>query len=189
MKKFFSSTLIMKQAKNAALASMIALGIVALPTALWSQQPTVHLEPLNLNGPLPLQKRTAQAVIRDYLESWQSMSTALDQNRADLLDADFVGLAHKELAKSIQQQAALGLHTHYQDVSHDVRIVFYSPDGMSVQLTDDVEYQQQIFASDKSLTTQQAHVHYIVVLTPAELRWRVRIFQAEPQAESKLQTQ
>ena len=189
MKKFSSSTLFLKHAKNAALASFVALATLALPTALWGQQPTVHLEPLNLNGPLPLQKRTAQAVIRDYLESWQSMSTALDQNRADLLDADFVGVAHKELAKSIQQQAALGLHTHYQDTSHDVRIVFYSPDGMSVQLTDDVEYQQQVFASDKSLTTQQARVRYIVVLTPAELRWRVRIFQAEPQVKSQSQTQ
>ncbi len=162
---------------------------LAAPSPLGGQQPTVHIEPLNLNGPLPLQKQTAQAVIRDYLQSWQSFNTAFDQNSAGLLDADFVGVAHDKMVAAIHQQIALGLHTRYQDVAHDLRIVFYSPDGLSVQLIDDVTYQQQVFANDKSLTTQQAHVRYIVVLTPAELRWRVRIFQAEPQAESASQTQ
>jgi len=31
------------------------------------------------------------------------------------------------------------------------------------------------------LATEHVHTRYIVVLTPAELRWRVRIFQASPE--------
>jgi hypothetical protein len=33
----------------------------------------------------------------------------------------------------------------------------------------------------KSLGTQQVTTRYIVVLTPSEVRWRVRIFQAQAQ--------
>jgi hypothetical protein len=36
-----------------------------------------------------------------------------------------------------------------------------------------------VFDHDKQLTTQQVHAHYIVVLTPAEVRWRVRVFQPQ----------
>lgn len=179
MKKFNEMSKILKITKIAALTVSASLAALALPASLLAQQATVHIEPLHLQGPLPLQQQTAKAVIRDYLQSWQSFSTALDQNRPDLLDPDFVGTAHEKLTDAIQQQAALGLHTRYQDASHDLSIVFYSPDGLSVQLIDHVEYQQQVFDHDKLLTTQQVHVRYIVVLTPAELRWRVRIFQSE----------
>jgi len=34
---------------------------------------------------------------------------------------------------------------------------------------------------DKLQTTQQVRARYIVVLTPAEVRWRVRVFQAQPE--------
>ena len=157
----------------------IFLLAVAMPAALFGQQASVHIEPLNLQGPLPLQKQTASAVIRDYLQSWQSFSAALDQNRPELLDRDFVGVAKDKLMNTVHQQAALGIHTRYQDRSHDIRITFYSPDGLSIQLIDTVEYEEQVLDHDKILTTQQAHVRYIVVLTPAELRWRVRVFQEE----------
>jgi hypothetical protein len=92
-----------------------------------------------------------------------------------------VGTAHDKLAETIQQQAASGLHTRYRDKSHDLKIVFYSPEGLSLQMTDNVEYDVQIFDHDKPLTTQHVSAHYIVVMTPAEVRWRVRVFQAQPQ--------
>jgi hypothetical protein len=32
---------------------------------------------------------------------------------------------------------------------------------------------------DKVETTQQVRTRYVVVLTPTEVRWRVRVFQAQ----------
>ncbi len=158
--------------------TLALLSIAAMPGALFAAQPVVHVTPPNLHGPRQLQDQTATAVVRDYLESWQSLEAALRQNRPDLLDRDFVGTAKDKLTDTIHQQAALGLQTRYQDRVHNIQIVFYSPDGLSVQLVDNVGYDQRVVDHQKVLTTQHAHARYTVVMTPAETRWRVRIFQS-----------
>ena len=142
-------------------------------------QATVKVEPASVNGPRPLAEQTAQAVIRDYLESWQSLSAAFNENRADLLDADFVGDARDKLAQAIRDQSQMAVSTRYQDRAHDVQIVFYSPEGLSIELSDTVDYDVQLMDHDKPLGTQHVHARYLVVLTPSELRWRVRILQAQ----------
>jgi hypothetical protein len=161
--------------------SVVMCLVFATTLPLSADQSAVRVEPTNLQGPRPLVKQTETAVIRDYLQAWQSIGTALGQNRADLLDRDFVGTAKDKLADTIQEQAKLGLTTHYRDVSHDIHIVFYSPEGLSVQLVDKVEYDVQLLDHDKVQTTQRVSARYIVVLTPAEVRWRVRVFQADPE--------
>lgn len=160
---------------------LVLFSIAATPVALLAAQPVVHVEPPNLHGSRQLQDQTVSTVVRDYLESWQSLGTALRQNRADFLDQDFVGTAKDKLTDTIHQQAALGLHTRYRDRSHNIHIVFYSPDGLSIQLVDNVQYDEGIVDKQKVLTTQHTHTRYTVVMTPAETRWRVRIFQAEPE--------
>lgn len=158
---------------------IVAIGCtLALPLAVWAEQPSVREEPPQLQGSRPLEKQTETAVIRDYLESWQSFRAAMDRNQPELLDPDFVGTAHDKLADTISEQVKAGIHTQYQDRSHDLQIVFYSLEGLSIQLIDTVEYDQQVFDHDKPLATQHVRSRYIVVLTPAETRWRVRIFQA-----------
>ena len=171
----------------------VALAALALPFSLCAgqtpgqtpdqlpDQPSVRVETPNLQGPRQLEDQTATAVVRHYLESWQAFRSAFAQNRAALLDADFVGDAHDKLADTVHQQAAAGIHTRYTDRSHDIRIVFYSPDGLSIQITDDVEYDEQVFDHEKTLATQHLHARYIAVLTPSEVRWRVRVFQAIPE--------
>lgn len=154
---------------------------LALPVSLWAQQPTVQVEPPQLQGSRPVEKQTGTAVVRDYLQSWQSLRAAMEQNRPELLSPDFVGTAQDKLTATIQDQAKLGIRTRYQDLSHDLQIVFYSPEGLSIQLTDSVEYDEQVVDHDKVLTTQRVRARYIVVLTPAELRWRVRLFQGGPE--------
>jgi hypothetical protein len=139
----------------------------------------VRVEPVHLQGPRVLQEQTQAAVIRDYLQGWQTMAAAFDQNRADLLDGDFVGTARDKMGEAILQQSAAGIHTRYQDKSHDLQIVFYSPEGLSIQLIDTVEYTVQVLNRDKVETTQQVRGRYIVVLTPTEVRWRVRVLQAQ----------
>lgn len=159
---------------------LTVLSLLAAAAVAVSAQTAVRVEPSNLQGPRPLPEQTAKAVIRDYLQCWQTLGSALNQNRSDLLDPSFVGTAKDELAGTIQQQVALGIQTHYQDRAHDIQIVFYSPEGLSIELTDMVEYDVQILDHGKVKAIQHATARYVIVLTPAEVRWRVRVFQAEP---------
>ena len=161
---------------------LIVMGMVLgtmLP--LSAQQPTVRVEPPSIAGPRVLNDQTKAAVIRDYLEAWQSMRAALLQNRPDPLDQDFVGTAKDKLLDTIQDQVTMGISTRYLDRSHDLQIVFYSPEGLSVQLVDNVSYDVQLVDHGKIQATQTEHARYVVVMTPAELRWRVRIFQGQPE--------
>jgi hypothetical protein len=144
-------------------------------------QANVRVEPASLQGPRLLEDQTRNAAIRNYLECWQSMREALEQNRASLLDGDFVGTAKDTLTNTIKQQAALGITARYQDRSHDLQIVMYSPEGLSILLTDKVNYDMQIVDHGKVVSTQPLSARYIVVLTPAELRWKTRVFEAVPE--------
>ena len=149
--------------------------------AFAADQPSVRIETPNLQGPRQLQQQTAKAAIQNYLDSWIVLGDAFSQNRPDLLDQGFIGDAEDKLAGTIKQQLSDGVHTVYHDKSHDVKILLYSPDGMSIELADAVQYDVQLYDHDKAIGTEQVHARYIVVLTPTEVRWRVRIFQAQPQ--------
>jgi hypothetical protein len=59
--------------------------------------------------------------------------------------------------------------------------VFYSPEGLSIELADTVDYDVQIVDHDKPLTTQRVRTRYLAILTPSEVRWRVRVLQADPE--------
>jgi hypothetical protein len=160
---------------------LVMCSMLAMTFSLRADQPSVRVTPPNLQGPRQLNEETQAAVVRDYLEAWQSVGTALQQNRADLLSRDFIGTAKDRLSDTIHDQVTMGISTRYLDLSHDLQILFYSPEGLSVQLVDNVEYEVQILHHGKAQTTQKMHARYVVVMTPAEVRWRVRIFQAEPE--------
>ncbi|WP_263418573.1 hypothetical protein [Terriglobus albidus] len=149
-----------------------------LSATLLAEEPAVRVAPPQLQGSRPLEQQTESSVIRNYLESWKSLQEALDHNQAGKLDRDFVGVARDKLGDTVEAQSRMGIHTHYQDLSHDLQIVFYSPEGLSIQMTDNVEYRQQIFEKDKLLATTVVRRRYLVVLTPSEVRWQVRILQA-----------
>jgi hypothetical protein len=157
---------------------LVLCAVFGATSGIGSAQATVRVEQANLQGPRPLPEQTGTAAIRDYLQSWQSLNAALEQNRTDLLDSSFVGTAKDKIAETIQQQAALGIRTRYQDRAHDIQIVFYSPEGLSIELTDKVEYDVQVLDHDGIKTIQHVNARYVIVLTPAEVRWRVRVFQA-----------
>ncbi len=160
------------------LKSILALCVAfaAIPKSSVAQA-IVRVDAAKLEAPRPLNEQTRSAAIRDYLQAWQSMREALAQNRADLLDEDFVGNAKDELATRVRDQTALGISTRYQDRSHNIQLLFYSPDGLSIELADTTEYDVQVFNHGKLLATDPEHARYIVVLTPSEVRWRVRILQ------------
>lgn len=157
---------------------LAGVAVLCASAAVSAAQASVHVQPYHLEGPRPLADQTAHAVVQDYLEAWQTLHQALGENRVDTLDRDFVGAARDKLAETVQQQTKLGLRANYQDRSHDIQIVFYSPEGLSIQLIDNVEYDEQVSDHEKMLTTQHVTARYVVVLTPSETRWRVRVLQA-----------
>ncbi len=160
---------------------LLLCAVFSTASCMGAAQATVRVEPANLQGPRALEKQTAAAAIRDYLQSWQSLSAALEQNRADLLNADFVGTAKEKLTDTIKEQKSFGIHTRYVDRAHDLQIVFYSPEGLSIELIDEVKYDVEVLHKNKLTTRQHMSARYVVVLTPAEVRWRVRVFQAVPE--------
>jgi len=174
----------MKGASRGMSALRLVLMMCSLSVALsvsGSDQPVVHVEPTDSVGPRVLEKQTEEAVIRDYLQAWRNLSGAFEDNQVALLDADFVGTAKEKLADTLREQTKLGLRTRYRDSAHDLQLIFYSPEGLSVQLIDTVTYDVQILDHDKVQTTQHVRARYVAVLTPTEVRWKVRVLQAEPE--------
>lgn len=151
----------------------------ALTSGIVAAQPAVQVDASQVQGPRQLEDQTKTAAIRGYLKSWQSMNDALEQNRVDILDADFAGAARDKLAETIGEQVKLGIQTRYQDRAHHIQFVFYSPEGLSIELIDRVEYDVQVIDHGKPVSTVPVSARYVVVLTPAEVQWRVRLMQAD----------
>ena len=103
------------------------------------------------------------------------------RNRPEILDTSFVGDAKKELAATIAEQQKLKVRTSYRDLAHNIKLVFYSPEGLSIQLVDSVRYDVEVYKEDRSFGVEHVHTRYIAVLTPTESRWKVRVFQGNLQ--------
>ncbi|HEX3891114.1 MAG TPA: hypothetical protein VHW46_00960 [Terracidiphilus sp.] len=163
--------------RNILLLSALGLGGFEAGSA----QATVHVKSPDVSGTRALQEQTATAAIRNYLQAWEGFKSAFEQNRVDALDRDFIGTAKDKLSATVQQQESLGIRSKYQDKVHDIQIVFYSPDGLSLELIDDVEYNVQLIDHDKAAGSRAVKARYVTVMTPTETKWRVRVFQALPE--------
>jgi hypothetical protein len=141
-------------------------------------QPSVRVAPMDSVGPRSVEKQTQSSVVRDYLQAWQTLGSAMNQNRVELLDAYFVGIAKEKLTETIREQQQLGIQTTYRGQSHDLQVVFYSPEGLSIQLLDNVEYDVEVRDHGKTVGTQHVQTRYVAVLTPTESMWKVRVFQS-----------
>lgn len=155
-----------------------ALPLLLAAASLSAQQPTVQVAPGKPDGPRPLAEQTRAAVLRDYLQAWQAMDNAFRANQPAPLDAAFTGEARERLGEVITEQAALGVRSRYRDLAHDIRVLFYSPEGLSIELADDVSYEIELIGADnKPVATVHQTARYIAVLTPTEVRWKVRVLQ------------
>jgi hypothetical protein len=155
----------------------IILGCAVWITALAADLPQVNLN-VSSAGPRDVEDTTEKAVARDYARAWSSMITALSDNRPDVLDADFVGVALDTLKERVNQQRQSGLHTRYVDRGHKLDAVFYSYEGSAIQLRDTAQVEVQYLDGDKLLHSEQRTENYTVVMTPGENRWKVRVLQA-----------
>jgi hypothetical protein len=156
----------------------VALPILVALLCSGAAPPSVRVAPMDSVGPRPIERQTQSSLVRDYLEAWQTLGSALHQNREALLDQYFVGVAKEKLADTIRDQQKLGIQSIYRDEAHDIEVAFYSPEGLSIQLLDNAEYVVEVREHGKTVGIQHVKARYVAVLTPTESKWKVRVFQA-----------
>ena len=162
-----------------ALIVLSSLSGAGVGTALAAGAPAVTLDVQNVT-PRQVEDATEKAVARDYAAAWQAMADALNQNRPDLLGANFIGTADDKFTETIQQQRKAGLHRRYVDRGHRVQATFYSSEGSAMELHDTAQLQVQLLEGDKVVASQDVTAHYVVLMTAAENSWKVRVLQEVP---------
>jgi hypothetical protein len=150
-----------------------------LSIVLAADTPNLNLDVQNA-APRQVEDATQKAVARDYAAAWQAMTQALDQNRTDLLAANFIGTANDKLAETIYGQTQAGLHRRYTDKGHQVQATFYSTEGSAMELHDTAHLHLELLDGDKVVHSEDVTVRYVALMTAAENSWKVRVLQEVP---------
>ncbi len=166
---------------KAAPVCLLACSLLTSPSAMLGAGPKAKVEiDISAAQPRGVEDATKTAIVRDYSLAWQTLASAMEQNRAELLDTAFVGLARDKVAQGIAAQRDSGLRRRYIDRGHRLEVVFYSYDGSAMQLRDTAEMEVQLLDGTKVVATEPSTIHYIVLMTPAENSWKVRDLEAIP---------
>lgn len=131
--------------------------------------------------PRQVEPLTQSAVLRDYKFAWANLAAAEESNSVASLNGLFVGDANARLTQEIRGQQKNGMSTRYSNQSHKVEAVFYSPEGDILELHDTAEYDFEVLDGSKSIHSEHAVVHYVVLMTPGADRWVIRHLQSVPQ--------
>ncbi len=166
---------------------LLALGLAALlaaasvPLRVFASAPAVPMKvDASSAGPREVEDQTVQAVQRDYSSAWKSLAQAVDENRADLLNANFLGSAREQAMQLLEQQSSNGLHQRYVDKGHNVQVAFYSVDGSAMMLHDTAQLEIQQLDGGNVVHSEQVTLHYLALMTPAENSWKVRVLESVP---------
>jgi hypothetical protein len=162
------------------LAALLLAGL--LPRTVRAADPQLPKVQLNADNGAgrPVEELTKTSVARDYAKAWHSLAEALEQNRADLIDNDFVGIAEEKFVAAVTSQTKAGLRTRYVDHGHKLDVLFYSPEGLSIELRDTAQLERQVLDGDRVIHSEQVTAHYVSLMTPTEVRWKVRLLQEVP---------
>jgi hypothetical protein len=166
--------------------SQTVLLLAGIVGAFWHQARAADSSPqvtLNVTkaSPREVEALTQNAILRDYKFAWASLGVALQSNSLSSINGLFVGEAGAHLAAEVKGQQQNDLTLRYTNQSHKLDAVFYSPEGDIVELHDTAEYDLEVLAGGKSLHSEHAVVHYVVLMTPGADRWVIRHLQAVPQ--------
>jgi hypothetical protein len=130
--------------------------------------------------PRDVEDQTQQSIVRDYGKAWQSLEQALESNRADALNANFVGFARDRWDATVSEQAKAGMSRRVVDRGHQLQVIFYSVEGSAMELRDAAQFEIQYLDGGKVVHSERVTSHYVVLMTPAENSWKVRILQGVP---------
>jgi uncharacterized protein YkuJ len=129
-------------------------------------------------APRAIEQRTGEMVTHNYAQAWQDLANCVEANRTDLLNDFFTGEAKTRLTHLVVDQRKSGLRTHYEDHGHQVKAVFYSPDGGEMQLQDTAQLEMQVFDGQKMIYSSTSPRKYLVLMTPGADRWYVRTLES-----------
>jgi uncharacterized protein YkuJ len=158
-----------------ALALLAREGKPAAVSAASLPKVVMHAESL---APRSIEQRTGEMVTHSYAQAWQDLASCVDGNRTDLLNDFFTGEAKTRLAQLVADQRKSGLRTHYEDHGHEMKAVFYSPDGGEMQLEDTAQLEMQVFDGQKMIYSSASPRKYLVLMTPGADRWYVRSLES-----------
>jgi hypothetical protein len=163
----------------------IAIGCVALALVAGNLKAADASPQVTLNvtkaAPRTVEPLTQRALLRDYKFAWANLAQALESNSVDSLNGLFAGTANTWLKGKVSTQRQSGLSSRYSNQTHKVDAVFYAPEGDVIELHDTAEYDYQVLDGGKSIHSEHAVVHYVVLMTPGADRWVVRQLQAVQQ--------
>lgn len=163
-----------------AIGMLIVVMLLGLPYSLFAadtpKTPEVRLD-ASKAGPREVEEQTQASIVRDYGKAWQGLEQSLEQNRADLLSGSFVGYALEGWGQTVKAQKSAGLSRRYVDHGHHIEVSFYSSDGSAMQLRDTAQLEVQYLDSGKVTHSETMTARYLVLMTPAENSWKVRILQ------------
>ena len=141
--------------------------------------PTVELNATKA-APRALEPLTQRSIVRDYRFAWANLAQALQSNSTSSLKGLFAGTASEWLSNEVKSQIKARLSSQYLNQTHKLEAVFYAPEGDLVELHDTAEYDLAISDGSKTIHSEHAIVHYVVLMTPGADRWIVRQLQAVP---------
>jgi hypothetical protein len=169
------------------IAFLIVILVLGLPQSMFGAPPKGPQVQLDVSKATPrdVEDQTKDSVTRDYGKAWQSLEQALEDNRPDLLNADFAGYAQDHWLQTIKAQKAAGLSRHIVDRGHHVQVIFYSADGSAMQLRDTAQLEIQYRDGSKVIHSEKLSAQYLVLITPAENSWKVRVLQEIPPGEAQ----
>lgn len=157
-------------------AILLSKGVIAAPNDSSIQ---VKID-VSKAAPRDVEDQTQQSIVRDYGKAWQSLEQALESNKSDLLNAGFIGIARDRLGSSLAEQAKSGMSRRVVDRGHQLQVLFYSIEGSALQLRDTAQLEVQYLDGGKVIHSERLTAHYVVLMTPAENSWKVRILQEVP---------
>jgi hypothetical protein len=131
-------------------------------------------------SPRQVEDQTRQVIVRDYGEAWRNLEQSLERNHPDLLDADFVGAALDRWGSTVREQRKAGMSQRFVDRGHHLEVLFYSVEGSAMEFRDTAQFQVQYLERGKVLHSEQLTAQYLVLMTPAENSWKVRVLQEMP---------
>jgi hypothetical protein len=162
------------------LGLLIVVVVLGLPNSLFGAAPPKTIEvrlDISKATPRDVEEQTQASVVRDYGKAWQTLEQSLEENRADLLNANFVGYALDRWVQTVKAQNSAGLSRRVVDHGHHLEVAFYSVDGSAMQLRDSAQLEIQYLDKGKLVHQEKLTARYTVLMTPAESSWKVRILQ------------
>ena len=153
-----------------------ALLMIAFP--LRASTPVANVEfTVATAGPRQLESSLQRSIPADYAKAWQTLSEALQGGDPSVLDRYWTGVAHDKLQRLVQDQISTNVQVRYIDRSHRLQAVFYPTDGAALLLHDTAQIEIQVLSAGKLIHTENVTEKYVVLMTPSQDRWLVRIFQ------------